>query len=78
MEAKLSKQEMAMTTTSISAGNNFDYITTLTGQIIDCMCFLLGTWGQLSFVKFRAIREGHFTSVYDRLFETFFRDQLLY
>ena len=53
-------------------------ITSWPWLIIDSMCFLVVTWGHLTFVKFRAIREGQVTSVYDKFFETFFRDQFLY
>ena len=55
---------------------------TLTGQILDVykipgIYFLVVAWGQLSFVKFRAIREGQVISGYDNLFETCFCDQFL-
>ena len=46
-------------------------ITSWPWLIIDGMCFLVVTWVHLSFVKFRAIREGQVTSVYDKFFETF-------
>ena len=62
--------------------NNCDDLMTLTGQILDVyknpgIYFLVVAWGQLSFVKLKAIREDQVTSCYDKFFETCFYDQFL-
>ena len=62
--------------------NYCDYLMTLTDQILDVyknpgICFLVVAWGQLSFIKTRAILEGQVTSGYDKFFETCFCDQFL-